>query len=257
MDKPLDERAIAILADVLDRTSGSLEGLDVKRYRVDHTDNLERIDYLTGKHLLELDRDHQTFRVGHVGLFFIQSLTRQALLADIDRVIDYLGTEYKTNLDQPVLLASIAKALKLKRARVEECLSYIQRGLALGMTTNLRKPDADVVPTEKLIGFGTMETFLEKRARAWFPQAFEDKKTKAKPHGNTEVNAIKREQVLGAAITAITHWPEACRRGDSFNGYRIATLIDQKAPLWWQEGVAPLSIDRMTRLINEHLKLPV
>jgi hypothetical protein len=256
MPNLFDERAREILADILEQTHGSLDGLNAKRYRIDHIDDLERLDMLTHTSLLDLGYAHETLRVGPVGLYFIQSATRDALLADIDRVLNYLRELYHETLDQPVRLAGIAQDLDLDRGRVEECISYVRRCVPFVGTVNLHEPDACAVPIESLMQFGKFEEFLAARARSWFPEAYKSNRHDAKPHVNTVVHASKRDQVLGAALAAIVHWPDECKRGNSLMGARIATLIDQKAKLWWTESEAPLSIDIMASLINQHLKLP-
>ncbi len=75
-----DPRSIEILADVLEKTSGTVDGLNVKRYRIKYSDDLNRIDSLTNGHLLKLDRKHKTFRVGNMGLLFIQNETSKEAL---------------------------------------------------------------------------------------------------------------------------------------------------------------------------------
>jgi hypothetical protein len=256
MPNLFDERARNILADILEQTHGSLDGINVKRYQIDHIDDLERLDMLTHTSLLDLGYAQESLRVGPVGLYFIQNATRDALLADIDRVLDYLRERYHEALDQPVLLADIAQDLDIDRRRVEECISYVRRGVPFVSTVNLHEPDACAAPTESLMQFGKFEEFLAVRARSWFPEAYKSNRCDPKLYANTVVHGSKREQVLGAALAAIVHWPKECKRGNSLIGARIAALIDQKAKLWWTESEAPLSIDIMASLINQHLKLP-
>lgn len=249
-----DDRSIEILADILDRTRGTLKGINVKRYRIDHASDLDRIDDLANSHLLELDEHDESFRVGYMGLFFINNTTSKALFRDIDHVLEYLREQYRQNLDHPVSLTAISEALELERSRVEECVFYVQSTFSISVTTNLQDPEAYAVPSESLLRFGEIADFLGERARSWFPDAFATQTPK--PHRNKERFASDREKVLGAAIAAITNWPEQCKRGESYNGKRIATVLDQKARLWWESGLAPMEIDTMARLINKHLKLP-
>lgn len=258
MDKPLDERSIEILADILDQTLDAPEPLNIKRYRVDHTDDLDRIDNLTKHHLLELDRSQTLVHVGHVGLYLTQGATRDGLLTDIDRILGYLGKQYRNTLDEKgVRLADIATSLDMARPRVECCVRYIRESKGLAGTTDLSEPDAEVFPPEAVIHFNSIEAFLANRARQWFPQLFESKPTKDKTHGNAELNAEKREQVLGAAIAVMANFPDQCKRGGSYSGTRIATVIDQKMELWWpNEEEPPLAISTMTKMISQHLKLP-
>jgi hypothetical protein len=81
----------------------------------------------------------------------------------------------------------------------------------------------------------------------------EAKNAQTKPHGNTEINAQKREQIIGAALTVITKWPEQCRNGlGKFEATKIAEVIDQKAYLFWHEtGNPPLARQKMEREISK------
>ncbi len=76
-----------------------------------------------------------------------------------------------------------------------------------------------------------------------------------KVHGNVEINACKREQVLGAAVCVLAKWPDQCKRGGRINASAIARLIDEYSHRWWkEEGQPPLSINEMTRKISNWLK---
>jgi hypothetical protein len=78
----------------------------------------------------------------------------------------------------------------------------------------------------------------------------EEKKT-TKPHGNTEQNAQKREQVLGAAFAVLAKWPEECRDGKGEPvASKIAAMVDAKADLFWSDAQPPLATDS----IADHLR---
>jgi hypothetical protein len=253
MSEILDQRSLEILEDVLEKTHDSTIGLNIKRYRIDHEKDLDRLDYLTNKRLIQMDRNQSTMRIGYMGLVFVRNGTREALINDIDRILDQLREQYRKTLDEPVALTDISKKIKLPRARVDSCVDLIQSCFSIG---HLLAEDAKVFPSEYLHRVRNFEDFISARALEWFPQLSKKEPTKIKPHGNTEIHAKKREEVLGAAITAIISWPDKCKNGSAYSGTKIATLIDQKAQLWWSEGTAPLSIDIMARLINQYLKPP-
>lgn len=79
-----------------------------------------------------------------------------------------------------------------------------------------------------------------------------DKIKATKPHGNTEQNAGKREQVLGAAFAVLAKWPEQCRdkKGEPVAS-KIADMVDAKADLFWPDAQPPLATDS----IAEHLRV--
>lgn len=77
-----------------------------------------------------------------------------------------------------------------------------------------------------------------------------------KKHGNTEINAQKRVEILGAALAVTTKWEKLCKNNKgAFEATKIGQLIDQKAPLFWRDtGEPPLSKDCIIDLIREWLK---
>lgn len=74
-----------------------------------------------------------------------------------------------------------------------------------------------------------------------------------KPHGNTERFAQNREQVLGAALSVLTRWPELCQNSSGkVEATKLANLIDEKALLFWPEtGTPPLGRGKMEREISK------
>jgi len=254
MHNLFDERSVEILADVLEKTHGSLTGLNVKRYRIDHIDDIHRIDSLINERLLQLEKDtHETFRISAVALYFLRNHTRDALLADIERILDHLRTQYRLTLEQPERLTDISVALEIDRGRVEECLSYLRAegGISMGGTVDLRDPDACIMPTESLFRFARFEDLLSERARGWFPDS---RPSESKPtHGNVETNAAKREVILGAALWVINNSPSKCRRGDRLSGERIVAQIEEHMNRWWPDENKAPAHRTMVDLINKHL----
>ena len=74
-----------------------------------------------------------------------------------------------------------------------------------------------------------------------------------KTHGNSERFAKNREQVLGAALSVITQWPNQCQNtSGKFEATKIAKLIDEKSFLYWPEtNEPPLSLEKMEREISK------
>lgn len=86
---------------------------------------------------------------------------------------------------------------------------------------------------------------------------FEDKPLQPKMiHGNTEINAKKREEVLGAALAVLAKWPNECRAGSgNIKATKIRELIESKGYLFWREdGEPPLKTSEIENLIREWLK---
>ena len=76
------------------------------------------------------------------------------------------------------------------------------------------------------------------------------------PHGNSEINAANREEILGAALSVMSAFTDKCKTSGKFTGTKIATLIADKYALFWPDletGEPPLGYDASTRLINKWL----
>ena len=73
------------------------------------------------------------------------------------------------------------------------------------------------------------------------------------PDGRGEHHAKNREQVLGAALSVLSNFPEQCRNNQGkVEATKVRQLIDDKAPLFWEEdNEPPLSIEVIERLIRE------
>jgi len=91
------------------------------------------------------------------------------------------------------------------------------------------------------------------RLKAQIDQTSSHHSTYKKAHGNSERFAKNREQVLGAALSVITQWPDQCQNSSGkFEATKIAKLIDEKSLLYWPTtSEPPLSLDKMEREISK------
>ena len=253
MPSLFDDRTPLLLADALEQTHNSLDGIGYRRFRADHPTDLERLDELARKNLLNVDDVHDTFRVGFMGLYFVEGATRDALVADINRILDLLREKYRQTSEQPVTLAVIADTLKLERSRVECCIDYIRKALTLAGTTDLKDPNAVAVPSEFLVQQGKFEEVLDERARSWFPTLF--KKEKSEPtQANVKVNGETRETILGAALWVINNDPNRCRDGDRLSGEKIVGQIELTVSQWWPDEKTVPTHQTMVDLINKYVR---
>jgi len=77
-----------------------------------------------------------------------------------------------------------------------------------------------------------------------------------KTNNYSERHAANREQILGAALSVLAQYPNECKnKKGKIVAAKICTLIDEKAPLFWEStGEPPLSVNVMTRHISEWIK---
>jgi hypothetical protein len=114
---------------------------------------------------------------------------------------------------------------------------------------------SDIIPKEEHIDVHLENWRLKgllKRQSLITPQ-------KRSSHGNAERFAKNREQVLGAAIHVITHWPEKCRNSSGkFEATKIANIIDSKSGLFWPDtGEPPLNRQKIEREISKWINSTV
>lgn len=108
---------------------------------------------------------------------------------------------------------------------------------------------SDVIPKENHI-----DVHLENwKLRGLLKRQTSAPSPKISSHGNAERFAKNREQVLGAAIHVITHWPDKCQNSSGkFEATKIASMIDSKSGLFWPEkGEPPLNRQKMEREIGK------
>ncbi|MDO9142211.1 MAG: hypothetical protein Q7U38_17980, partial [Methylobacter sp.] len=83
-----------------------------------------------------------------------------------------------------------------------------------------------------------------------------EKNKATKLHGNIEHNAKKREEVLGAALSVLSRWPDECKNGaGKIEATKIRVLIENKGYMFWREdGEPPLSTGEIEKLLRQWLK---
>jgi hypothetical protein len=81
-------------------------------------------------------------------------------------------------------------------------------------------------------------------------QSDEDKKD----HGNAELNAIKREALLHAALGALVAFPEECKTHGKITASAIAKTIEQNSKIWFDYDDLPLSNRKTVEIISKAIK---
>jgi hypothetical protein len=82
-----------------------------------------------------------------------------------------------------------------------------------------------------------------------------EEKTTTKPHGNTEHNAQKREQVLRLAFGILATCPEDCTDAKgAVVASKTAAMVDVIAPSVLPDGEPPLATDTIAELLRECIR---
>ncbi|GAA0200858.1 hypothetical protein GCM10009123_05250 [Kangiella japonica] len=75
-----------------------------------------------------------------------------------------------------------------------------------------------------------------------------------KPHKNAENNALAREVLYKAAISALISYPDDCKYGKNFSASSVAKVIEENSIQWWPDGNIPFEPETIKRLLREAMK---
>jgi len=258
LENILRQDEIDLLRIIFNKTAGAIKGVDSQKFRIDNFNEIELLNRLVRKQYILQDAHDNTYRISPISLLFLDDSETSVIFDDIDQITHYLREAYKQYASSQVKIKNIAESLSLSHERVVECLTYLRPAYSMGMTTDIMSDDAYVVPDEGILYFTTIQDLLLEKLTEWYPDAITIKTPKVKKHKNTEINARKREDVLGAALAAVIAFPKECTtRKGVIQGTKIIEVIEQKSPLFFSayDDEPPLSNDTMTRLVNKYLRI--
>lgn len=250
-----NDAQIAILADLFTQSESLGNGTSAKRFRVQHRDVRQDIDSLVTTGLVESDAPEDLYRLRLLALPHLPSNVAGRVPQAIEQVYRYLAEHYVNEQEAPLLLSSLADAVKLSRPLVNDCVALLKTAPVWRSCSNdLAAEDAAISMNEAVLDHESVDALVRwLQAIADKPKSAPTKPKGKRPHGNAVIHAQKREQVLGAALAVVAAFPDQCKRGMWFNGKRIAALIETKAPLWFEDGEPPLDTGTMASLINGYL----
>ncbi|WP_127559922.1 hypothetical protein [Saccharospirillum alexandrii] len=71
---------------------------------------------------------------------------------------------------------------------------------------------------------------------------------------NTTHHAHKREAILKAALAIATDYREQCTHNGKVSASAIARVMEEKSPLYFEDGIIPLSTEKTVKIIRDALK---
>lgn len=80
------------------------------------------------------------------------------------------------------------------------------------------------------------------------PKEMEQKHTKPQ---RAKKYSQDREVLFKAVIAVLVNMPEDCIKGGKVSASKVASIVDQKSPIWWPDGEIPFSVETMARHIRE------
>ena len=248
IQKILNDDERDLLNIILERSINNMENLEVTKFRMEFIKKRETLDNLESTQLIKKTKDGTKYKLSLVGIYLINSESSKKVFKDIDNICDVLRDHYKLYFSTPIKIDVINNTLELDKKYLVFCLNILCQGSTMGRTIDMMSEDADITPNEQLFDFELYAELPEQHLPLWFPNKFKNKKP-----GNTEANASKREEILGAAIAIIANFPKECTYGDSIRGKRVYDLMHSKAKTWWKDGEPPLKDETAIKLINKYL----
>lgn len=233
-----------------------------KQFRSTHKAQKEKLDFLESSQILRIDDSDpnaKKYTMTLRGLYLADCEKSKTLFSNIDNICRILRLEYENDANDEVRVpvAKIMNELQLDQNAFLRAFEYLNSYISFGRTTDLTQEDAFICPSDRLDDFEQFSEIPENMLKAQYPDSFELEDPDKKPHGNTEVNARKREAVLGASIAVLAEFPDQCRSGSGkVMGSKIAALIEEKSLVLFKQydGTPPLSPEKIAREINKYLK---
>ena len=231
-----------------------------KTFRRDHADKAEILDFLEQEQILKVDYakpGNIAYSLSCFCLRIADNKIARNLLNDINRIFRFLHEEYDSSDtdDVSVKVSKISSKLKINKQRLLICFQFLLQIASIGRSQDLSQSDAVIFPGE---GFEKVSNFSDSLDQMFNARFTQKSQIINKTHGNTEVHALKREQVLGAALAVLSAFPEECKNNSGeIVGSKVARLVDQKSLSLFdtKDGDPPMSLDSISRLINKWLKI--
>ena len=258
MNNPITSRQSHILSEILEESLKSNPNLNPIQFRNKHSDYLNELDFIESREIAKINTSTSDYELTSIGLILCQSDKSTKLLESIDKICDTLRSLYKDSADQPINYSDFINNLDISEGLASQCLHYVTDIGVISITRGSDNKAINIIPRERLLRFTHFSEIPTSYLPSWFPDWEPKKKQKDKPHGNTESNASKREEILGAALAVMAALPEDCKTSTgSFRGSEIANLIDQKSFAIFdnEDGEPPLGKRQASELINKWLNI--
>ncbi len=234
-----------------------------KAFRQNYENKKETIDYLEKIKIFKIESENpnaKTYYLSDLCLYLADSGLSESILSDISNLCSFCQKVYASNEADTVNVKAkdISEKLNISRSRLEKCMHFLLQTISMGRTTNLSDNDAAICLNDCLDDFDNYAEFLNHKFTSRFIEKSENPEKKEKRHGNTDVHASKREEVLGAALAVLAAFPDQCKSSSgNIIVSKISKLIDQKSTLLFSttNGNPPLSLDTISRLLNKWVKL--
>ena len=165
----LSSAAQSLLELLLNEALQGNGGVDAKRFRAVHFDQVELIDSLVEiGHIRQLDK---RYHLACSGLAPLATPSARAVLNNIERLYGQLRRHYLNNQEQAVNVDALAHEAEIPLNEALLALPFmLECGLwCSGWSTDLSKPDAFVQPSEGVLKYPSFESILS-QVRTWRAQ---------------------------------------------------------------------------------------
>jgi hypothetical protein len=129
MSEILGKENIDCLAALFEEIKGQPPRINKKRYRADHSEQIESLNYLENSvHLIKTEtiKTEQFYQLRAYALPLIKTSKAQKLLNLMSEIYQILPTFYKERLDAPVTTEELLKAVDAPTDSILEALAYFK-----------------------------------------------------------------------------------------------------------------------------------
>jgi len=238
----VNDQQLELLVELYRHGAGFSRGISAKMFRKDHPEGIEGLDYLEWSNLLERDATNGEYRIKFSALLYLPADVLEPFFADLDAAYGFFHSAYMANFDSPIQLDMVHENLARSVNSPEECIACLKEPGLISVQIP-KDGNPEVCPDERLMPHGSFREFFE-----WY-RSLGDKPEK-KENKNVEVNAKKRERILGTALAVLAANPDECKYGGVISGERLARLVVKHSGQWISEVGAVPEYRSIARIIN-------
>lgn len=225
-----------------------IDGVEANTFRVSHNKHLDLITKLNNRGLIT--KKSQAYFAPFASLLFLEHDEINQFIKNIEPIYSQLRNDYISNPKGSTTFLSLEKLFNSDEDDYKKAIRYLHDSNVINCyPDNLFEKDVSTYYSESILKHESYMGYLKWRTNV----QFQLEKPSIKKPGNTESNARKRLEILGAAIAIIANFPKECTYGDSIKGKRVYNLMHSKAKTWWENGEPPLKDEAAIKLINKWL----
>ncbi|MCK4710990.1 MAG: hypothetical protein KAU21_20420 [Gammaproteobacteria bacterium] len=225
-----------------------IDGIEANTFRVRNHKHLDIIDKLTSD---VIERKSKVYFVPYTSLLLLENDEVNHFIESLEPLYTLLRNNYIKDPEGSTKFSSLEELFNSDKDNYKKAIRYLFDSSVINCyPDNIFDEDNATHYSEYTLRHESYMNYIQ----WWTNIRFQLEKPLIKKPGNTEANASKREEILGAAIAVIANFREDCSWAGSIVGKRVYKQIYEKSLIWWPDGEVPLGDETSIELINKWLK---